>query len=287
MINYPFNVQYCDIDTSIQIAYCDEGKGASTLLFVHGLGNYIPVFKHNINVLKEHARCVAIDLPGNGLSSRGEYPFTMTFYAESIVRFIQQMELSNVVLIGHSMGGHVSLLAALNHTQLIHKLVLLGSSGLEYFTEMEKTVLKGVLHLGSLFYGNAGGLELAIKKSYYATVGKDAEQIRSDLMQFMEADTPNYWQNMIKKNMESMLIEQVFSDLKYLKQETLILFGKEDEFIPNKFVHKTDSPEMLCERVRNIIPTCSTKVLPACGHFVQIEAAEIVNASILEFIQGN
>jgi pimeloyl-ACP methyl ester carboxylesterase len=286
MINYPFPIHHCDIGSNIQIAYCDQGKGSYTLLFVHGLANYIPVFRYNITMLQQHARCVAIDLPGNGQSSRGDYAFTMRFYAEALAKFIACMNLNNVVLVGHSMGGHISLLTALKQPHLVNKLVLLGSSGLEYFSELEKTILRGVLNIGSLVYADTAGLELAIYKSYYGTERKGAEEILSDLKQLMQADTPKYWRNMVLKNMEAMLAEPVFLDLHQLKQETLIVFGKQDDFIPNKFVHKAETPETLCVKAKDLIPNCSIEMIPDCGHFVQIEAADAVNALICKLIEA-
>jgi len=287
MINYPFPVNHCDIGSNIQIAYCDEGTGSQTLLFVHGLANYIPVFKHNIVELKQYTRCVAIDLPGNGLSSHGDYPFTLIFYAETLARFIQKMELTNVVLVGHSMGGHVSLLTALRYPNLVNKLVLLGSSGLEYFNDFEKTLMKGLLNIGSLVYGDAASLETAILNSYYTDQRKDAKHIVSDLLQLMSGENGKYWRKMVKKNIEAMLDEQVFQYLNKVSQETLIIFGKQDAFIPNKVLHVSETTEKLCERAAALIPACSLEIIPHCGHFVQIEAAEKVNTLILSFLDKN
>lgn len=285
MINYPFPVSHCDIGSNLQIAYCDEGSGAQTLLFVHGLANYIPVFKHNISELKNHFRCVAIDLPGNGLSSRGDYPFTLIFYAESLARFIQEMKLTNVVLVGHSMGGHVSLLMALRYPALVDKLVLLGSSGLEHFNEFEKTLMKGLLNIGSLVYGDAASLETAIQNSYYNDQKRDAKNIISDLMTLMSGEKGKYWRKMVKKNIEAMLDEQVFQYLAKVSQETLIIFGKQDAFIPNKVLHVSETTEQLCARAAALIPSCRLEIIPHCGHFVQLEAAEKVNQLIIDFLQ--
>ena len=54
MIKYPYQVKYAEIGNDIKLAYCDEGSGDQTLLFVHGLANYIPVFKHNIDFYRKH-----------------------------------------------------------------------------------------------------------------------------------------------------------------------------------------------------------------------------------------
>src|SRR5205085_2786592 len=92
-VRYPFDVKRVKLDRDVEIAYCEEGKGAHTLLFVHGLGNYIPVWENCIRELSNDFRCIAVDLPGNGLSSRGDYPYSMFFYAESIARFCERLSI--------------------------------------------------------------------------------------------------------------------------------------------------------------------------------------------------
>lgn len=284
MIKYPFPVKHCVIGNNIQMAYCDEGSGNTTLLFIHGLANYIPVFKYNITELSKHYRCVAVDLPGNGLSSRGDYPYTLVFYAETVSRFIQEMKLTNVVLVGHSMGGHVSILVALRYPNLVDKLVLLGSSGLEYFNDFEKTLLKGLLNVGSLVYGDAAGLETAIQSSYYHEQKKDAKHIVSELLALMQGEGGNYWRKMVKKNIEAMLDEQVFTYLNKIVQDTLIIFGKNDAFIPNKVIHVSETTQKLVDRAAANIASCEAHVIPRCGHFVQLEAAAEVNNLIHTFL---
>src|SRR5688572_30556556 len=123
-VQYPFPRKQCNIHPDIHISYMDEGKGDSTILFIHGLANYAPVWQYQLAELSKTNRCIAIDLPGNGFSSRGEYPYTMFFYAECVVRFIEKMELKQVVLTGHSMGGQIALIIALRYPHLLDRLVL-------------------------------------------------------------------------------------------------------------------------------------------------------------------
>lgn len=287
MIKYPFEVHRADLGNAIQMAYCDEGAGPYTLLFIHGLANYLPVFRHNINELKLHYRCIAIDLPGNGLSSKGDYPYSMFFYAETVARFIQKQQLQNVVLVGHSMGGQISLILSLRHPQLVHKLVLLAPSGLEPFSEMESGIIKTMLNFGNMLYGDAMSLEAAIQNSYYHEAKKDAKHIIRDLLQLMQGEEGRYWRQMVKCNIEAMLDEQVFPFLPQLQQETLILLGKNDSFIPNTLIHLTESAETIGQRAVATIPRAHYEVLKHCGHFVQIEAAATVNDRICQFLPGD
>ena len=100
-IPYPYPVKTIDLDDGIRIAYMEEGKGDQTLLFIHGLGSYAPAWKKNIEGLKNEFHCIAVDLPGYGHSSKGDYPGDMVFYADVIAQLIQKLGL------GKRLGGHV------------------------------------------------------------------------------------------------------------------------------------------------------------------------------------
>ncbi len=284
MIKYPFPVHYLEIDPKIKMAYCEEGQGETTLLFIHGLANYIPVFKYNIKPLSEKFRCIAIDLPGNGLSSREDYPFTMHFYAESVARFIQQKGLKQVVLIGHSMGGHVSLMVSLRYPELVSHLVLFAPSGLEVFTDVEKNWFKGLLHLGSFVYSDAMSLETVIKQSYYHKQKTGSESIIHDLKLLMTGEKGKYWRKMVKTNIEAMLDEPVFPYLGELQVKVLLLMGEQDLLIPNRLIHLTDTSAKIGARAAEVMPNCTLEVYPKCGHFVQIEEANAVNLRIQDFL---
>src|SRR5436190_1892092 len=114
-MNYHYPVQYVSLFNDIEICYIDEGKGAETLLFIHGMAYYGNVWFLQIEQLKKKYRCIAVDLPGCGLSSRGDYPYSMLFYSEVIAKFCAALQLDNVILCGHSMGGHVGIVTALRY----------------------------------------------------------------------------------------------------------------------------------------------------------------------------
>ncbi|MFC1852317.1 alpha/beta fold hydrolase, partial [candidate division CSSED10-310 bacterium] len=52
-LQYPYPVKTLTVQDSIKVAYVDEGTGEQTLIFIHGLGSYLPAWQKNINALKE------------------------------------------------------------------------------------------------------------------------------------------------------------------------------------------------------------------------------------------
>jgi pimeloyl-ACP methyl ester carboxylesterase len=128
-------------------------------------------------------------------------------------------------------------------------------------------------------------LEAAIQNSYYHEQKKDAKHIVSDLHKLMNGENGKYWRKMVQKNIEAMLDEQVVPFLKELIHPTLIIFGKQDAFIPNKLMHVSETTEKLAQKAAALIPNCELELISHSGHFVQIESADKVNARILQFLQ--
>ena len=82
-----FAIHHAVLSNGCNMAYIDEGSGAHTLVFVHGLATYGGSWKYQIEALKEHYRCIAVDLPGNGYSDRGNYDYSIHFYAGCVYDF--------------------------------------------------------------------------------------------------------------------------------------------------------------------------------------------------------
>ncbi|AMS27299.1 hypothetical protein AEM51_10005 [Bacteroidetes bacterium UKL13-3] len=283
LVKYPFPHHQFAIHQDIHIAYMDEGSGPQTILFIHGLANYAPVWKYQIAELRKTNRCIAIDLPGNGYSSRGEYPYTMFFYAECVARFIEKMELKNVVLTGHSMGGQIALIIALRYPHLLDKLVLVAPAGLEYFASHEVMMMNGMLSIGNLFYADEFHLESAIRQSFFNTQNESATII-DDLKTIMNAHNMKQWRDMSLSSIKGMLNEQVQQYLPNITLPTLIVFGQKDAMIPNTLIHFGETPESIAKKAAELIPNASYKMIAQAGHFVQLEKADEVNSIILSFV---
>jgi len=282
-INYPFTVKRQQIVDGIDIAFCDEGKGEQTFLFIHGLANYFPSWKHQIVSLKDQYRCVAIDLPGNGLSSSGDFPFSIFFYAECVAKFIEKLELKNVVLCGHSMGGQIAIVIALRYPHLLEKLILISPAGFEYYNSNEVFMLQQGLAIGDFFYSDAMHVETAIRQSFFKQ-NVEESQLIADLKKIMDKHSKKNWKEMVTGSIKGMLNEQVSSFIRNITCPTLIIFGDKDQLIPNRMLHYGDTPESIAKYGASMIENAKLKLINNAGHFVHIEKSEEVNCEIREFM---
>jgi len=102
------------MDSSVgKIAITDIGVGEITMLFIHGNSSSKIVFDKQLqSQLTERHRLVAIDLPGHGDSANANNPesdYTIAGYAKLLTEVTQHLELTNVVLVGWSLGGHIAI----------------------------------------------------------------------------------------------------------------------------------------------------------------------------------
>ena len=280
---YPYRVNYTQTSAG-KIAFVDEGKGEQTIVFLHGLANYIGVWQANIEELKNTTRCIAIDFPGNGLSEGGDLPYSISLYSKILGEVIQNLNLKNVTLCGHGMGGHVALFAALHSPEIIQKLVLISPSGLESFSPHEVLLLKGSINMMTLITTDEFQLSQVINNSFFKKNIAE-EKIIEDLISLMKNNHHKYWNKMVKKSIEAMLDEPVYSQLKNITQKAIIIFGEQDLIIPNKIFHPQLTVKSIAENAKKIMPHADFIVLEETGHFAQIEKANIVNQYIKKFLE--
>ncbi len=97
---------------SVKISYIDEGKGNPALIFVHGLSINKFYWNPQIKYFSKNYRVVAVDLAGHGESENTRNNYTVQAYAEDVAAVVENLNLEEVILIGHSMGGAIIIEAA-------------------------------------------------------------------------------------------------------------------------------------------------------------------------------
>ncbi len=123
---YPFNSRFVEIENH-RVHYIDEGSGP-TLLFVHGNPDYSFLYRHQVAALRSKYRCVALDMPGFGLSTPArDYAFTPTEQTNVIVKLIEHLDLRSVTLVVHDWGGPLGLRAAEQLAERLSRLIITGT----------------------------------------------------------------------------------------------------------------------------------------------------------------
>ena len=287
---YKYEENYQVVRDSIRIAYVDEGvKDAPVLLMVHGLGGYIKNWYFTIDQLRENYRCIALDLPGYGLSNmryfEKEQADYLDFFSQIINEFCVELGLQDVTLLGHSMGGQISVITALKQPKWLKNLILAAPAGFETFTADEAKVL--------IQYGLADAIkshdEAQVRAAYDANFVSIPDLVEEMIQERLVAKGQPWFGEYAKvreMGVRGMLGHPVRDRLSELSVPTLVLFGASDQLIPNRFFHKDLTTEMILNQGRDI-PNASLSLVENAGHMLQMDNASMFNQTIIEFINQN
>lgn len=106
--------------------YIDEGQG-DVLLLLHGLFGALSNWDGVISHFSQHRRIIIPMLPIYEMNPREAGLEALVTFTEG---FVASQKLSDMTLIGNSLGGHIAILYTLTHPDQVKRLVLTGSSGL-------------------------------------------------------------------------------------------------------------------------------------------------------------
>lgn len=106
----PFEQKDIMVD-GMRLRYIDVGPSnpEATLLMVHGHQSSLEEFNELIPLLRDKYRIVAFDLPGSGYSEQPDRDFSLEFYEDTILHFMDKMGIEKATIAGGSLGGNMSL----------------------------------------------------------------------------------------------------------------------------------------------------------------------------------
>jgi pimeloyl-ACP methyl ester carboxylesterase len=112
----------------IIMAYEDQGSGYP-LVLLHGLCGSSEYWDKVIPLLSVHYRVIAPDLRGHGQSGVSNEPYKMELMANDIAELLEKLDISKALLLGHSLGGYVTLAFAEKYPDKLSGFALIHSSG--------------------------------------------------------------------------------------------------------------------------------------------------------------
>jgi len=255
-----------------RIHYTHAGEG-EPLILIHGSCAWMYSFRHIIPVLAKKFSVYALDMPGNGYTvpTCDNPDYNLKMMSKSILNFMDNKQIEQATLIGHSSGGGWALHFATLHPERIKKLVLIDSNG---FDVPETLTFR-------LFYIPIIG-ELFAKFFTFEDVKKGYEDgfynksLVSDTM-VQETMTPlTFFHNrkaqwLSIRNQDWRITELAMPQIQI---PTLVIWGKYDQYLDFS----------LADRFKQIMPNIQLVVIDQCGHAAHEEQADKVNELITEFL---
>ena len=255
-------------------------EGKKTLILIHGLNDEKESWLMLAAALKGKYHLIIIDLLGCGESELDmDFEYTLHNQADFLEKIIQKlMEEKNIhsfSLAGHSMGGLVVLLA---ERLPIDKFVLVDTLGIHVkMTSMQLDAQKvgNVDELPFLNLHNKEQLKATMKMSMYKPlympnfmlehiIAKKAEVVAFERKKF---------QAVVDENMINR--DDLEAEIKNIKQDTLIVWGKEDLGIDVASAYK----------MHELIKNSTLKVYEECRHYPQVEKPKELARDIIAFLK--
>lgn len=282
-LQYPYEVHKVNLDDGRTIAFVDEGESEEVIIFVHGLGSYLPAWKKNIEVLKNNYRTIAIDLPGYGKSSKEPHEGTPEFYADVISNLMKKLNIEKANIAGHSMGGQAAITMAIKYPQQVKRLILVAPAGIESFTEGQKEWFREVMTVQGVKLTPVNQLRANVYSNFY-NMPDDAEFMITDRIALREAEQFDNYCYAVVQSVNGMVDQPVVNLLDRITQPTLIVFGENDNLIPNPYLNPGYTSEV-GYKGKELIPNSELVMIPECGHFLQFEKPEVFNEAIKNFLR--
>ncbi len=246
------------------LRYFERGEGGQPLVLIHGFGGDLNNWLFNHEALAVGRRVVALDLPGHGESGKALATGDLDELSGAVLALLDHLDIPQAHLAGHSMGGAVALNTARLAPQRVLTLSLLGSAGLG--TEINGAYLQGFVEAANR---NALKPQLVQLFSDPALVTR---QMLEDMLKFKRLEGVDTALRQLTDRLFRDGRQQV--DLRGVlesgRHPALVIWGEADAIIPAH--HAQGLP-------------AEVHVLPGQAHMLQLEAAEAVNALLLDFLQ--
>ncbi|PDV97721.1 alpha/beta fold hydrolase [Candidatus Chloroploca asiatica] len=110
-----------------RLAYLCAGETGPPVVMLHGWGAFKELWWSTLRGLGRDHRCFALDVPGHGDSPLGG-AHTIPLLADVVAQFCADLGLTEIILMGHSMGGAIAAELTLAHPDLVHRLVLVDAA---------------------------------------------------------------------------------------------------------------------------------------------------------------
>lgn len=251
--------------TGLRVHYRIIGKGPIDVVFIPGWTNPLEVFQKQFDYFRNKARCIYLDVPGQGLSDAPEgVDYTMELMADAIYDVIKKEGVHNFVAVGFSMGTRPLGQFELKYPGMITKLINLDASFTKWPPVGDPARDTYIANReGFIAWMETWGVDewnLMLPSLVPDTAPQDLKDFVTYVYSFPSWLSANIYRNLTNENVNqpigwSFPILSIYSTL-----------PADMDF------------EQLC------FPDADIHEMVGSGHVVQWERADIVNALIYEFI---
>jgi pimeloyl-ACP methyl ester carboxylesterase len=276
-VDWPAMTRRLEVDGR-GVGVVDSGGDGPPLLWIHGLGGIWQNWLLNLPAFMDTHRCVAVDLPGFGLSEKPD-ECSIPGFARTVDAVCDQLGIEEPVVIGNSMGGFVGAELAVSFPTRVSKLVLVAAAGLSTEYLAREPLLVGarafmVLTARAGLRGDGMVRRKRLRRVALQPVVRYPERLSLPLATELVsgANAPGF-----VDAFEALMSYSFRDRLERIEVPTLIVWGRNDMLVP---VSDAETYEHL------IGENAHSVIFDDTGHLPMLERPTRFNSLLRSFVAG-
>lgn len=250
---------------SINTAYLSAGEGLPVIL-LHGAGAGAVTWYPSIGDIAKYYHVIAPDIVGYGESDKPDAPYDRAYFSRWLAAFLSSLNIAKAHVVGLSQGGAIALQFAIDHPEMIDKLVLVDAGGLGAQPSFAS-------FLGMLWLNTFPSL---LANRFYSRFILFTPDNR-------DPNHGHYSVEVIKGKGGKKAFQQgrgaavsplSKDQLRQMEKDTLIIWGENDQLFA--FEHG--------EAAAKVMPNARLCRIPRAGHLPLMDQPELFNTTLLEFL---
>ena len=282
-IPYPYPVHFLELNRfqqDIRMAYMDvppSGRENGQTVFIqHGMNFYSEAYTPTIKALSAAGfRVIAVDRIGYGKSTKPILPYSFNFVAANMKSLLDELEIDEVAIFGHSMGGMTVSRFAMVYPDITTHVVMVNQIGL---TDQRQSrpwrdpfAGGGTTTYQSILRGHQNYFPLRWPPEHL-------EFVRRQFGQTMSGEWNRVAQ--VRRLQGQMLYDDpVVYDWQHIETKALVIGGEEDGLV--------DDFPTLAHNVNNELQNSTILLYPGVGHAPQIEIPDLFHADLIRFLKSD
>ena len=250
-------------------------------LLIHGWSSSSYALSPLTALLSQRFRCIAVDLPGYGKSPRLPERTTISRYADILANLLEGISDGPVVLVGHSMGGMISLMLAIHNKALVERMVLLNPTITGILSTFINVAVSPITMMDR--FRLTSSLVSVVERSFVGLTDRIMRPAsfaeRTDITEQdyyrLRADARRPGQGKVRAECyRAMRENNLTGQIGQIETPSLVIWGAEDNTVPLR-----DAGVIADEW-----PGADLRILPKSGHWPHFEALDTTRRLVASFL---
>ena len=271
--------EFITVDDSVKVHYklwspksnnheIKQSRNKKPICFIHGFGCDMNTWEKQFETFRdENVQLIFIDLPGYGKSDKPHVEYTFDFFAHAIDEVLNANGIKDAVFVGHSLGTPVC-----RHTLMTtdHSGAMVDVDGVYCFYDNFESpeYVEAVNQFGHAFDGSE--CRDVIVGFVSSLAGKDTPQWVTDYAMSVMPETPQYVASSTMQN----LVERHWWLSSKLAVPVMVICTQNSGLEPDNE-----------QKMQALYPNLDYTELTTCGHFIQMEQADMFNEKLKAFLE--